>query len=157
MYVLDTGVWETKKCNIITFFNVSRQILGQYLEITNSSYIYNQCTSFIWHYMRHAPRGWGASGLQYPSNWNLKKKYFCGHGNIKFFTWITPQLKSPTEIAWQLVLKFSKSKIKTLKAQDQLKKKTRRLDLVIQVRWVIMENVVIFMTWILQCSVWNEI
>jgi len=38
---------KTKKCNIIIFFSVSRQILGQYLEITKSSYMYNQPTSFI--------------------------------------------------------------------------------------------------------------
>jgi len=37
-----------------------------------------------------------------------------------------------------------------MKVQDQLKEK-RRLDLVIQVRWMIMENVVISMAWILQC------
>jgi len=41
-----------------------------------------------------------------------------------------------------------------MEVQDKLKEK--RLDLVIQVRWVIMEYIVISMTWILRYTFWNE-
>jgi len=41
-----------------------------------------------------------------------------------------------------------------MEVQDQLKEK--RLDLMIQVRWVIMEYIVISMTWIFWCTFWNE-
>ena len=41
-----------------------------------------------------------------------------------------------------------------MEVQDQLKEK--RLDLVIQDSWVIMEYIVTSMTWILRCTFWNE-
>jgi hypothetical protein len=69
MYVLDAGVWEMGI--------VSRQILGQYLKTTESSYICNQPISLIWHYIKRAAwGGGGAAGLQSPSNQNFKKLHF---------------------------------------------------------------------------------
>ena len=41
-----------------------------------------------------------------------------------------------------------------MQVQNQMKE--NRLDLVIQVRWVIMEYILKSMTWILWCTFWNE-
>jgi hypothetical protein len=121
MYVLNTGVWETKKCNIIIFFDISRQILGQYLDIIKSAYLYNLHLSFDITWGMHP--GGGGFIVAFSLKLKFKKKYFVGGGA---FGWNHP-LKSSDNWYWN----FQKIKLIIYESprSTEGKKKNRPCDL----------------------------